>query len=386
MESRKDSESPIYSADLFITEDCNLKCSYCFHQKGRNGSKDPNQTMTVDEGVKILDRLYELYPERMTINFFGGEPLLYPDTVIALAKYAKSLWKDKAFFFISTNGTVFDEKLFSELRALDVYVQVSFDGDRETQNKYRGNFDIIVENMRKMISFGAQIAVRMTFTPETVNSLMRNVQFIHELGVIKIVHHAVMEADWSEEAIKDYNVQLLNLLHYRRYCQNKNIPFNLAFVDKNLMTLNDELPIDEDFCAAGKSFIALLPNGDVYPCHRAVSARKFKLGNIFIKEKPFVRGIFLNISKNSQGCKQNCRAAKTCHTCIMTQFDMTGDLQKPLIKNHYCDICNLEYELSRQYLPTEVSDKQGRMLTSLAKVVADMAEKIDLLEKENVKQ
>jgi uncharacterized protein len=382
---KSSSDSPIYSADLFITEDCNMKCTYCFHQKGREASKGANQTMSIEEGKKILDRLYELYPERMTINFFGGEPLLYPDTVIALGKYAKALWKDQAFFFISTNGTVFDENLFAELKALNVYVQVSFDGDRETQELYRGSFDIVSANIKKMIAFGALPAVRLTFTPDSVSSLMKNIQYIHDLGVVKIVHHAVMEADWTEDAIKEYNVQLINLLHYRRYCLNKEIPFNIGFIDKNLMTLNDEIPLDEDFCAAGKSFIAILPNGDVYPCHRAVSKRLFKLGNIFIKDKPFVRGIFLDISKATQGCKQNCKAAKTCHTCIMTQFDVTGDLQKPLHANHYCDICNLEHELCKQYLPTEISDKHGRMLTSLAQVVADMADKINALEVKDVK-
>ena len=121
-------EQQIFSADLFITEECNMKCKYCFHQEGKTRCGEPNLTMSIDEGKKILDRLYQLYPERMTINFFGGEPLLYPDTVVALGRYAKSLWKDKAFFFISTNGTIFDEKLFKEFQEIGIPLQVSFDG------------------------------------------------------------------------------------------------------------------------------------------------------------------------------------------------------------------------------------------------------------------
>jgi len=376
-----DSKEKIYSIDLFITEECNLKCKYCFHRKGKEVSGAPNQTFTVEDGRRVLDRVYKLNPDSMTVNFFGGEPLLYPDMLLDLMRYTKELWKDKGKLVISTNGTVFNKELFAELKSMDVGIQVSFDGDEDTQNSNRGEFDLVASNIKNMLEFGAVITVRMTFTPDNVGSLSKNVQFIHDLGVEKIVHHAVMEADWTEEAIREYNVQLLNLLHYRRYCQNKKMPLTIGFIDKCLLILNDELPIEKDFCAAGKSFIAILPNGDVYPCHRAASKRIFKLGNIFNEDRPFIRGIFLDIDKISQGCQKNCRAAKICHTCIMVQFEVMGDLQKPLLQNHYCDIPCLEYDLCKQYLPTEISDKQGRMLTSLAQVVSDIMERLDDAEK-----
>lgn len=376
----------LYSADLFITEECNLHCKYCFHREGKDKCGVADETMSIEQGKKILDRLHGLYPERMTINFFGGEPLLYPETVVELGKYAKSLWKDKTFFFISTNGTIFNEKLFGQLKELNIPVQVSFDGDRETQNLNRGEFDLVVSNLKKMIAFGCNPHIRLTFTPDTVGRLVHNIQFIHSLGINRIVHHATMESEWTKEAIMDYNIQLLSLLHYRRFCHTRKDPISIGFIDKNLMILNDEMPIDEDFCAAGKSFIAILPNGDVYPCHRAVSKRIFKLGNIHDKDNPFTRGIFLNLSKESQGCKRNCASAKTCHTCVITQFEVTGDLQTPMQKNGYCEICRLEYELCRQYLPTEVSDKQGRMLTSLASVVADIADTLNKMGAKDVKK
>ena len=77
-------KNEIRSVDLFITEKCNMKCDYCFHPK-------TGAVLSVEQGKKVLDRLKQLSPESMQITFFGGEPLLYPQTVLELAEYARTL-------------------------------------------------------------------------------------------------------------------------------------------------------------------------------------------------------------------------------------------------------------------------------------------------------
>lgn len=119
-------------------------------------------------------------------------------------------------------------------------IQVSCDGDSITQEEYRhGDHALIIENMKKILKLKPDMSVRMTFTPKTVGRLAINIQYLHELGVVKITHHAVMEEDWTEEAVQQYQYQLSQVYHYRRYCKRQDIPLEIAFIDKPLKVLND---------------------------------------------------------------------------------------------------------------------------------------------------
>jgi len=135
----------IKSIDLFVTEQCNMNCDYCFHPK-------TEAVLTVDQGKKILDRMKELSPAALQITFFGGEPLLYPHAVIELAQYARELWppdkegRHTSTLSISTNGMFFDESVFKKFAELGMAVQVSCDGDEITHTEYRhGDYKRIIE-------------------------------------------------------------------------------------------------------------------------------------------------------------------------------------------------------------------------------------------------
>lgn len=355
----------IVNIDLFITERCNLACEYCFAPKSDND-------LTFEAGKKILDCMFELTPSRMTVTFFGGEPFLLPELMLELMDYATTLWKENVKFHVVTNGTYYNEEIFRKLRQYPFSIQVSLDGDEKTHMEHRGgDFEKICLNTLNILAIFPEASVRMTFTPKTVGRLAMNVQFLHQkLGFKRIMHHAVMEADWQEEDIQKYMYQLTQIYNYRRWVLRSGEQLEIAFIDKPLGILNGEAKPDTVFCEAGRSYAAMLPNGDVYPCHRAASARIFQLGNIF-EEIPFIRGVFQTMDKNFTGCSKNCEASATCHSCIITHHKVNGDLAKPI--SQYCKICQIENQLARQYLPTEIADRHGRVLAGLSRVIADVA-------------
>lgn len=381
-------EYKVKSVDLFVTEKCNMNCEYCFHPQ--ESRKD---VLTLEQGKKILDELYKLNPEDMMINFWGGEPLLEPQLILDLALYAKELWQDfkhedvmvtRTKFHIVTNGTYFDEGMFAKYKALGFTLQVSLDGDEITHKTHRGsveNHTIICTNIGKMLHIFPDLSVRMTYTPKTVGRLAMNVQFIRDLGVVRIMHHATMEDTWDKEAISQYMYQLSQIYNYRRWMIKNGNQINIAFIDKNLSIINGEAPPELDFCQAGKTYIAVLPNGDVYPCHRAASNRIFKLGNIFEKRK-VLRGIFAKLDKEYSGCSVNCHCFTTCHSCPITHFLVNKDLAKPLSENGYCDICKAENFHAQQFLPIEIADRNERRTKKMMNVLIDIAEQNEEILKE----
>lgn len=388
----------INSIDLFITEKCNMNCSYCFHPKKDN-------TLSVEQGKAILDKMKIIAPRDIQISFFGGEPLLYPGTVVELAKYARQLWPDKeeivngqpvdmhySTFSITTNGTIFDEALFEDLKKLKFSVMLSVDGDAATTMEYRkGDHKLVIENCKKIIASGIDASVRMTFTPKVVGRLAINVKYLHqEVGFIKIMHHAVMEADWTPESVEIYQYQLTQLYHYRRWCKKKDIPLFLAFIDKPLAIVNDEQVPEYEFCQAGKSYFAVLPDGDVYPCHRAASNRIDKLGNLFNTKRPIVQGMYLAINKESVGCWKNCSAARTCHCCIIAQRQINGRIGEPLVK--YCELCKVENNIAKGFLPIELGDRHEKMLSNIGSMqlrmgnaLCQLSDKVDKLFNKEIK-
>jgi uncharacterized protein len=350
--------------------------------------------MSLEGGKKILDRLKELSPESMKVTFFGGEPTLFPDIVLELAKYASTLWpkidkdKDNIFdapFVISTNGTFFKEEFFQEWSKLGGAVQVSIDGDQIGMQERTRDKDVLLqiyENVAKIreIISDPFLTCRMTYTPENVGRLAVNVRFIVEmLKITNITHHAAMEADWTEEALFTYRKQLDLLYQYRRFLRKNNIPCTITFIEKALGIIDGEHPMDPNFCGAGKQYVALMPNGDVYPCHRAASQSIFKLGNIF-ETPPLIRGVFEDLSKISTGCLATCPAARTCHSCPITHYKVNEDLSQPIKK--YCQICKMEDFVAMEYLPTSRSDKQDKLLRTMAAVIADLSDQVQEIRKE----
>jgi uncharacterized protein len=208
----------------------------------------------------------------------------------------------------------------------------------------------------------------MTYTPENVDRLIDNVAFLYEkLGVKRIMHQAVIEANWTEDKLAEYMNQYKMLYHYKRGHRD----LNIEFIDKNLRLINNDLHLPPHYCEAGKQLLAILPNGDVYPCHRAASNRLFKLGNIH-EGKKIIRGIFLNIDKNTTGCMKSCPAAITCHSCIIANYLVNKNLQDPI--KPYCKLMVIEFQGAETIKQVDKEDKQNYLWQSMAKLMIDLSE------------
>lgn len=361
--------APIHSIDLFITERCNLDCSYCFHSKN-------DVVLSEEEGKKILDRLKELYPERMSICFFGGEPLLFPELVLKLALYARTLW-EKSEFNVSTNGTFFEQEIFTKFKELGFKFQISIDGVEEVNKVSRGgDFKLICSNAKKILEMFPDTSVRMTVTPENVKYLMSGIEFLHQnIGFIKIMYHIAIEAKWESDMMQVYGNQIEELYKYNRSCIRGNVPLEMMSIERTFHLLNGTSEYDKNFCGAGKTYVALLSNGDIYPCHRAASSRIFKLGNIF-DEIPLIRGRFASISKATIPTCQQCPSAGTCHACIITNYKVNGDLTN--VCSSLCSTCFIESDIAKRHYQEIVLEKANQKINYLKRSVDDLT---DLLAK-----
>lgn len=127
-------------ANLMITKQCNLKCSYCFANEFVNKQKD---VMSFENFKRCLEFLS--YNPRERIGIIGGEPTMHPGLSKMLAAIIDSPFQSACLF---TNGILVD-KFINELRNSRFQVLINLNSpDRIGSN----NYDKILSNMDEMIN------------------------------------------------------------------------------------------------------------------------------------------------------------------------------------------------------------------------------------------
>lgn len=117
---------------LVVTNRCNLKCSHCCVDAGKN-NKQTDILSTIDI-FSIIDKLKELNPANITVT--GGEPLMRDD-IFEILKYLSLNYEGKVF--LMTNGLLINEDNVKSIIPYVNHIDISVDGvDEETCSSVRG--------------------------------------------------------------------------------------------------------------------------------------------------------------------------------------------------------------------------------------------------------
>mgnify|MGYP000852780130 CR=1 FL=1 len=127
-------------ANLMITNQCNLHCSYCFANEFVNKEKG---IMSFENFIKCINFLSYNPSER--IGLIGGEPTTHPDLKKMLSVIIDSPFKSACIF---TNGILLD-KFINELRNSRFQILINLNSPESIG---QNDFDRIIHNMDEMIN------------------------------------------------------------------------------------------------------------------------------------------------------------------------------------------------------------------------------------------
>lgn len=169
-------QSSHISLTLSMTSDCDLACPYCVINttQGRGGMPLHVQQALLRWWEKQL-----VGRETCSFEWMGGEPLLYPETLISLGK---QLLERAAFAGVRcvhqtliTNGTNLTPALAPRLKDLGInHVQVTLDGPPESHDQCRpaadgsGSFERILENLKQVSGF-FNISIRVNLSAQNAS-------------------------------------------------------------------------------------------------------------------------------------------------------------------------------------------------------------------------
>ncbi|SJZ36204.1 uncharacterized protein SAMN02745973_00277 [Garciella nitratireducens DSM 15102] len=344
-EKLNNQEKAIKAMCLHIAHDCNLRCKYCFASQG--DFQGERSLMSQEVGRKAIDFLIKNSGNRrnLEVDFFGGEPLMNFDVVKDIVKYAKEKEKkyNKNFrFTITTNATLLTEDKMNYINQNMNNIVLSIDGDKSTNDFMRptingkGSYDIILPQISKMVQKrrDKDYYVRGTFTKYNLN-FSKDVLHLAEQGFKEISMEPVVTDPEKDYAITEEDLPVIfkeyeNLaVKYLEREKGKN-PFHFFHFNIDL-SQGPCIYKRLSGCGAGNEYVAITPEGEIYPCHQFVGNEDFKMGNVFsgIKrntiQKDFKEAHVLNKDK----CN-NCWAKFYCSGgCHANAYNFNKDIHIP---------------------------------------------------------
>lgn len=332
---------------LHVVHDCNLKCKYCFASQGDFGGHKAYMSLKV--GKKALEYLVLNSGSRksLEVDFFGGEPLMSFSLVEKLVAYGDELAKkhNKHFrFTITTNGMLLDDRKIDFINKHMHNVVLSLDGRKQINDSMRptlkdtGSYDIIVPKFQKLVKGRKDkfYYVRGTFTRQNLD-FSKDVKLFRDLGFNLSSIEPVVDADYNEYAITDEDLPKIlneyeNLALDYAALQVKGDPFKFFHFVIDL-TQGPCIIKRMSGCGAGCEYVAVTPEGDIYPCHQFVGNEDFKMANILDEEINFpveLQNKFLNAHVFSKEDCINCWNKFYCSGgCHANAYNFNNDLMKP---------------------------------------------------------
>ena len=338
-------EAVIKAMCLHVAHDCNIRCEYCFGDKG--AFQGDRCLLSLETGKKAIDFLIRQSGSRhnLEIDFFGGEPLLNFDIVKKLVDYGRSVEQEyhkNIRFTITTNGVLLDDEKIKYIDENMVNVILSIDGRPEVNDRMRhtangkGTYEIIIKNYKNFIQKreDRQYYVRGTFTRYNLD-FASDVGHLLDLGFNNVSVEPVVAPDEYDFSIREGDLDTI----LKEYDRLSDMYLDSVMKGKPFRFFHFNVDLDQgpclvkrvSGCGAGTEYVAVSPEGDIYPCHQFVGEEQFRLGSVHDSffENPLYKDFNRANIYNQEDCR-DCWAKFYCSGgCHANAYHANGDIMKP---------------------------------------------------------
>lgn len=331
--------STAQSLTFIVTEDCNLRCKYCYITH-----KASNKKMNFSVAKKFIDYILNsemIKQHAVTLDFIGGEPLLEIELIDKICDYFKLKtyemgisWYWNYRISICTNGVNYLDKRIQKFISKNkskLSMTITIDGTKAKHDLQRvfpdgtGSYDVVKKNV-DVWKNQFYASTKVTFASADLKYLKDSIIELWQEGIPEIAANVVFEDVWKEDDDKIFEEQLRELADY--------ILENHLF-DKYQCSLFDDSigqPYTEDMlkltsCGAGK-MLAVGVDGKLYPCMRYCSYSlnhqdEYVIGHVntgidYDKVRPFEAATFK--LQSDEECI-NCKIASGCSFCQGFNYD-----------------------------------------------------------------
>lgn len=356
---------------ISITGRCNGKCVYCIT------NSPGSYNMNLNTGKKIIDFIFTIPLAYYYVEFTGGEPFLNYETLKNIIEYAKDKsrkFNKKIHFSIVSNLFELKEEYIKLILKHKITICSSLDGNSYIHNLSRGNYDKVIENLKKIIYYAKKGVIEYPnlITTLTSKSLKYPYEIVNEylnLGIMRIqlgflepIGRAKENWDKIGYGYKEY------LEFYKKavdYIININLRYNIPVYEKGIyLLLYDIIKSQKPQQRSVDIFhrLAYDVNGNIYPSDETriigeSGDKFFCLGNVFstgfielLKKKKAKNFMIENFQELTREDCARCEYAYYCRIPIYYNYITQNSYYGNMRTNERCKLFKGIFNLINFYL------------------------------------
>lgn len=323
-----------------VTEQCNLRCSYCYYGKMYyNNNSERGANMNTENCIHVLRELLFLRSvlyNRVVISFYGGEPILNFDLIRTVVLFCKNEFPDLEYTFsLTTNGTL----LLKHIDFLERYnfrILISLDGSEgDNVNRVYKNLKPSFNDLNHIVEYLFQrhleyftnnvnfisvlhnksniVSICKYFSKfnKTPILTMLSLEGINESQQIVYPYHGVSQNEMSQ-------LYELNQDIYRTI-KNTTKSDTIANIENEISLFPNKKPLRGCDLFSNKVFLAA--NEKIYLCEK--SSRCFPFGDFKNGKLSFyidsINEYYKNIYKSINNVCSDCAIKILCKKCFFSE-------------------------------------------------------------------
>ncbi len=322
----KENKKPVVNRiTLHISNDCNLRCKYCYASGGNY--KQKRGLMTEQTAKQFMDFCVEEFERIENIVFFGGEPFLNPHIIEYVCSEFTKLYAERKINYLPnfgaiTNGTLESPKTLELIERYFSFLTISIDGPK------------VINDLNRIDRFGNGSYLRISEFIKKVKALP-NINLKYEATYTK--QHA--ELGFTHQSLSDFfktefglDGDVVNEHSLEKDVMYKQTAKNIEYTSSEydaifwsvLSAIVEKQP--KTMCSLSRGILAISVEGEIFPCHMNVGEKECSLGNIagsnvyndkakFVKNQPGLDNKF----KDNSVC-HNCWSSNICGGCSRLWF------------------------------------------------------------------
>ena len=312
---------------LFLTTNCNLRCSYCYADSGSTRKK----FMQIDiakRGIDFIVKNAVKKKERqIKLNFHGGgEPTTNWEVMKWVHNYANQQannYNIKVISSLATNGVLNDDQTKWIIKNISG-CSVSFDGLPEIHDRYRtmvtglGSSKYVIKTLHEFDRVKFQYGIRLTVTHDSIEKLPNSIKYIStNFNPARILAEPVYKINKWKNAPSAETKNFVNAFREAKSLARsygKNLLFSAARL--NLLT--------NHYCGISQDSFSLTPDGNVTGCYEAFS-EDVEYAKLFFYGKPNeTNGFEFDMYKLNKLRNHTVDKMKFCEGCF-SKWHCAGD-------------------------------------------------------------
>lgn len=303
---------------IHVTNECNLRCDYCYINKTDDDMPADVGRATVDA---ILRSAIQHGFRHVKLKFAGGEATLNLKRVFDIHTYATDQAHEKGLHLdtvVLSNGVSIGERAIEEFERRGIRVSISLDGvgaDHDAQRQFKngkGSFAWVNRTLDRLLARGIKPFISITLSNRNADGLADVIQYVVDRDLpFNINFFRDNECATSHRDLKLMDDKIIEAMQQAFAVLEANLP-ERSLLGSLVDRAQFNAPHDKT-CSVGDSYLVIDHKGNIAKCQMEIER---PITSIYADDPlAFIRSDRLGIQNISVEEKEGCRSCEWKYWC-----------------------------------------------------------------------